>query len=61
MEISSKKLRNHSFTQCHPQCRLCSYSGFSNVCTYAQTGNRCPYNVPVDGSRIGLKDGLARR
>ena len=44
MEAERKSARNYIFTRCHPQCRLCSYSGFSNVCTFLETGV-CPYNA----------------
>jgi hypothetical protein len=47
METNRKMDRNFSMTQYHPQCRLCSYAGFSNICTYSQTGV-CPYNGSIE-------------
>lgn len=43
-----KEKRNNAgnvvFTQYHPSCRLCHYSGFSNNFDLIQTG-KCPYVV----------------
>jgi hypothetical protein len=44
MEADRNTARNNYLMKCHPQCRLCHYSGYSNVCNFLETGV-CPYNV----------------
>lgn len=50
MVTSRKMERNFSMVQYHPQCRLCHYAGFSNICTYSQTGV-CPYNGSIENNK----------
>jgi hypothetical protein len=38
----TKNPRNVILTRFHPNCRLCHYAGFSNLCTFFETG-KCPY------------------
>ncbi len=44
------KVRNLVFTRFHSLCRLCMYSGFSNVCTFFETG-KCPYHEALEESK----------
>ena len=34
--------RNNVHTPLHPNCNLCHYSGYSNLCTFSM-GGECPY------------------
>jgi hypothetical protein len=34
--------RNPILTPLQPNCRLCHYAGYSNLCTYSE-GGTCPY------------------
>lgn len=38
----NNSIRNVIQTPCHPNCRLCHYSGFSNMCNFFQ-GGECDY------------------
>ena len=38
----AKNPRNVISTRFHTNCRLCHYAGFSNLCTFFETG-KCPY------------------
>jgi hypothetical protein len=38
----NNSIRNLTQTHCHPNCLLCHYSGYSNVCTFFQ-GGECLY------------------
>ena len=49
-----RNVRNYTMTRYHPNCRLCHYSGFSNLCTYSLTGE-CPYNLPTDNASTDRK------
>ena len=51
MKEKTNHPRNITLTRYHSSCRLCSYAGFSSMCTFSQTGN-CPYDMPVEGNRI---------
>jgi len=42
MEEQKKTNRNVIQTPMHPNCRLCHYAGYSNLCTFAH-GGECPY------------------
>jgi hypothetical protein len=43
--------RNIIQTPLHPNCRLCHYAGYSNLCTYFR-GGKCPY--------VSLRNALSR-
>ena len=42
MEKMNNTSKNVLHTPLHPNCRLCHYAGYSNLCTFAQ-GGECPY------------------
>jgi hypothetical protein len=41
-EERNASYRNLAHTPLNPSCRLCHYSGYSNVCTFF-SGGECPY------------------
>ncbi len=43
-------LRNTNGIIGHPDCTLCSYSGFSNDCMFFETGS-CPYGLFLNDVR----------
>jgi len=49
-EAVVRKVRNLVFTRFHPLCRLCMYSGFSDFCTFFETG-KCPYHEALEESK----------
>ena len=50
-EKGSNPGRNLAQTPLQPNCRLCHYAGFSNLCIFSQ-GGECPY--------VSLKRSLSR-
>ena len=49
--------RNLVHTPLNPNCRLCHYAGYSNVCTFF-SGGECPYismRKSISGERIEIK------
>jgi len=57
-EERTSSYRNLVQTPMNSSCRLCHYSGYSNLCTYFR-GGECPYMAmkkSISGDRVDKKN-----